>query len=251
MVVRNSYSGSYDSLTSETLTIKGLTSETSAINVTIIKELSAEFLNSVYETVMDAGYADAVKNEEEYSITVLGFKFYVVIVKSGYYYTVNVYTETKNSFFSNSVYMAETNNKNYDYNIVVRGSNNFINITCGGYNNTTYEKKIITIAKAKNLITNEEAYYFSGYEIDSSNGGHIINKNHNYNVLDASLSTYYTQSGLNTVSKLVCEPQLAYNGTYLIYSMLRGNSAVLSPGKYYKIGNEIYFNDKNYLFKVE
>ncbi len=257
MVVRNAYSGSYDSLTSETLTIVGLTSETSTTNVTIIKELSEEFLNSFYETIIDAGYSDATKNEDDYSITVLGFKFYVVIIKSGYYYIVNIYTETMNSTISlstNSVWMAETSKKDYDYNIVVRGSNNFINITCGAYKSTTSEKKIITIAKAKNLITNEEAYYFSGYEIDSSSSGakYIRNKNHNYNVLkNISFSTYYTESGLNTVSKLVCEPQLAYNGTYLIYSMLRGNSAVLSPGKYYKIGNEIYYNDRNYLFKVE
>lgn len=68
----------------ESLTIKELTSETSTTNVTIIKELSAEFLNSVYETVIDAGYSDAVKNEEEYSITVLGFKFYVVVNTSYY-----------------------------------------------------------------------------------------------------------------------------------------------------------------------
>lgn len=79
MVVRNAYSGSYSSLTSETLTIVGLTSETSTTNVTIVKELSTEFLNSVYETIVDAGYSDAVKNAEEYSITVLGFKFYVVV----------------------------------------------------------------------------------------------------------------------------------------------------------------------------
>lgn len=101
MVVRNAYSGSYSSLTSETLTIVGLTSETSTTNVTIIKELSTEFLNSVYETIVDAGYSDAVKNEEEYSIRVLGFKFYVVVNTS---YSPYVYAEPINNNLVNNSY---------------------------------------------------------------------------------------------------------------------------------------------------
>lgn len=265
MVVRNAYSGSYDSLTTETLTITGLTSETSTTNVSITKELSTEFLNSVYETIVDAGYSDAVKNEEEYSITVLGFKFYAVVNTS--YYPYIYATPISNAIFDgNSTIAKKINNTKYDYmyNIIVRGDSNMIVISYEPYSYLETEYTLLFIAKAKNLMTGENAYYFGGKMSTSSNSENfIINKEHNYsyytnNHYNLLENPRLSDTGLNTKSKYVCEPQLAWGGTFLIYSMIRGNDQIFTKGKYYKIGNDIYYchngrSDSNYpfLYKVE
>lgn len=264
MVVRNAYSGSYSSLTSETLTIVGLTSETSTTNVTIVKELSTEFLNSVYETIVDAGYSVAVKNAEEYSITVLGFKFYVVVNTN--YYPCVYCTPYGSSLYESRSIASKISNTQYDYmyNITVRGDSNFVYITYGSYSYYDEECGLFIIGKAKNLITEEDAYYFGKalYYNSSGYNAFIINKNHNYNYIFNSytlLSEPYSNSGLNTKTKYVCEPQLAYNGTYLLYSMIRSNKEVFIQGNYYKIGNDIYYCAKacrestsySFLYKVE
>lgn len=222
MVVRNAYSGSYASLTSETLTIVGLTSETSTTNVTIIKELSEEFLNSVYETIVDAGYSDAVKNEDEYSIRVLGFKFYVVVNTS---YSPYVYAKPINNNLATSYSIAKKiNNTQYDYmyNVTIRGDSNIIVISYEGYDYYgTREYTLFFIAKAKNLITGENGYFFGSnmYYSSSSAINYIINNEHNYNYIYGTgsyglLEPPHTNSGINIKNKYVCEPQLAYNGTY-------------------------------------
>lgn len=88
-----------------------------------------------------------------------------------------------------------------------------------------------------------------------SSGGNICEQSDTYIEIYSSsstnpLSTYLSSIGLNTKSKFVCVPQLAYNNTILIYSMIQGNSAVFTSGKYYKIGTEIYYNENGYLYKV-
>lgn len=262
MVVRNDYIGSYNSLTSENITISGLTSETSTTNVSIIKELSTKFFDSVYETIIDAGYSDAVKNETEYSITVLGFKFYVVVDTSWYPCIYATPIGSNISYTRNSI-AKRINNTQYDYmyNIIVRGDSNIITISYEPYDYYGEEEtRLFFIAKAKNLITGENAYYF-GSEMKVSNStyySYIINKEHNYTYYYNSptlLEDDYNYSGLNTKNKYVCAPMLAFYGTFLIYSMIRGNKAIFTKGKYYKIGNDIYYcNNSNYicpLYKVE
>lgn len=88
-----------------------------------------------------------------------------------------------------------------------------------------------------------------------SSGTFILReKNDLYNNFYSSstnpLDTYLSSAGLNTNSKFVCVPQLAYNNTCLINSMIQGNSSIFTAGKYYKIGTEIYYNEGGYLFKV-
>lgn len=265
MVVRNAYSGSYDALTSQNLTINGLTSGTSTTNTSICPELSLTFLNSVYDTLVDAGYNDAVKNETEYSITVLGLKFYVVVNTS--YYPCVYCTPYGSALYESQAIASKISTTQYDYmyNITVRGDSNFVYITYGSYSNYDKEYGLFVIAKAKNLITEEDAYYFGKALYYSTSGTNvfIINKNHNYKYISSSYTllceSYSGNAGLNTKTKYVCEPQLAYYGTYLIYSMIRGNNQIFTQGNYYKIGNDIYYCAKSYyensgycyLFKVE
>lgn len=264
-VMRNTFSGELSaspnlSTSYKTHTITGLTSETSTTNVNYMNaEASLHFLNALHKTLVDAGYGDAVKNETEYSITVLGFKFFIFITGSSYIIP-HIYTTGTTNYFSNSSSNAINNcssNSTYkelEYNITIRGDSNHVSIYYGSYNNPTGEYFLFSIAKGKNLITSTDIYMF-GQSISNYNYIFMREKddlyncfaNNVYNPLDKYIES---NKGLNTNSKFVCVPQLAYYNTCLIYSMIQGNSAVFTSGKYYKIGNEIYYNENGYLYKV-
>ncbi len=260
-VMRNTFSGELSaspnlSTSYKTHTITGLTSETSTTNVNYMNaEASLHFLNALHKTLVDAGYGDAVKNETEYSITVLGFKFFVFIIGSAHI-TPHIYTTGTTNSFANSNSNAINNStyKKLEYNITIRGDSNHVSIYYGSYNNPTGEYFLFSIAKGKNLITSTDIYMF-GQSISNYNYIFMREKdalyncfaNNVYNPLDKYIES---NKGLNTNSKFVCVPQLAYYNTCLIYSMIQGNSAVFTSGKYYKIGNEIYYNENGYLYKV-
>ncbi len=263
-VMRNTFSGTLSASTNistsyKTHTITGLTSETSTTNINYMNpEASIHFLNALHKTLVDAGYGDAIKNDDEYSITVLGFKFFVFIVGNNSIYPHIYTTGTTNQFVYNSAIYSINNPvqpfKDLEYNIIIRGDSNHFSIYYGSYNNPTAEHPLFSIAKGKNLITSSDIYMF-GQGISNSSYIYMREKNDLYNCFANSISNpmdKYTEGnkGLNTNSKFVCVPQLAYYNTCLIYSMIKGNSVVFTPYKYYKIGNEIYFNENGYLFKV-
>lgn len=264
--MRNTFSGELSaspnlSTSYKTHTITGLTSEASTTNVNYMNpEASLHFLNAMHKTLVDAGYGDAVKNETEYSITVLGFKFFVFVAGSGYICPF-IHTTGTTSYFANNGATYSINNgsssmyyKELGYNITIRGDSNHVSIYYGSHNYPTEEHLLFSIAKGKNLITSSDIYMF-GKSISDSSYIFMREKNNLYNCFANSVSNpldKYTEGnkGLNTNSKFVCVPQLAYYNTCLIYSMIQGNSAIFTPGKYYKIGNEIYYNEKGYLYKV-
>jgi len=263
-VMRNTFSGELSaspnlSTSYKTHTITGLTSETSTTNVNYMNpEASLHFLNAMHKTLVDAGYGDAFKNETEYSITVLGFKFFVFIIGNSYIIPHIYITGTTNYFYSssNGINNCSSNStyKELEYNITIRGDSNHVSIYYGSYNTPTEEHLLFSIAKGKNLITSSDIYMF-GKSISESSSIFMREKNDLYNCFANNVSNplnKYTEGnkGLNTNSKFVCVPQLAYYNTCLIYSMIQGNNAIFTPGKYYKIGNEIYYNEKGYLYKV-
>lgn len=260
-VMRNTFSGVLSAVPNlstsyKTYTITGLTSETSTTNVNYMnEEASLHFLNALHKTLVDAGYGDTVKNEAEHSITVLGFKFFTLVTGTGSL-TPSVYIHGYNSpisgntnyYIINEVYNPYSK---FDYNITVRGDSNHVSIYLGNYANPTAEQPLVSIAKGKNLITSSDIYMF-GSCINSTT--FMREKSDLYNCFLNNASTPLTQyvgyKGLNTNSKFVCVPQLAYYNTCLIYSMVQGNSSVFTSGKYYKIGSEIYYNENGYLYKV-
>jgi len=262
-VMRNTFSGELSaspnlSTSYKTHAITGLTSETSTTNVNYMNpEASLHFLNAMHKTLVDAGYGDAVKNETEYSITVLGFKFFVFITGSNSLYP-NIYTNGITNYLCSPSYRINGDKidiyKNLEYNIIVRGDSNHVSVYYGNYDNPTTETGLLSIAKGKNLITSSDIYLFEdSISRNSSNSVYMREKDSPYRcffVGSNPLNLTTGGSGLNTNSKFVCVPQLAYYNTCLIYSMIQGNSAVFTSGKYYKIGNEIYYNENGYLYKV-
>lgn len=263
-VMRNTFSGELSaspnlSTSYKTHAITGLTSETSTTNVNYMNpEASLHFLNAMHKTLVDAGYGDAVKNETEYSITVLGFKFFVFIVGNNSIYPMIYTISTTNCIYSSQSYHINGNQtdirKNLEYNITVRGDSNHVSVYFGSYNAPTTEIGLLSIAKGKNLVTSSDIYLFGpSISINTSNGVYMCEKDNPYSYFFIGynpLNLTTGGSGLNTNSKFVCVPQLAYYNTCLFYSMIQGNSAVFTSGKYYKIGNEIYYNENGYLYKV-
>lgn len=258
-----------DDIALTTHTITGLTAADSSTSVNYFcQQASLYFLKSIYKTLIDAGYSDAAKNEVEFSITVLGFKFFVLVPS---YYDIQKLTlfpsvhvhglSNKLNTFSNSssansgrIYTLNdisTYAKTLSYNIIIRGDEKCVQIAYSSYDYPNSEVPLIFIANAKNLITSEDSFLY-GSEFTDNSTDHVYfrDKNNLYNNIHQSInnnsyngyfSTYYTYTGLNTQSKFVCEPILGNYGTYLIYSLLKCNDVYFERGKYYKIGDDLYF----------
>lgn len=265
-VVKNHFETTLSDTSVTTHSITGLTSETSTTNVNYVsQEASLYFLRSIHQTLLDAGYNDVVKNELEYSISVFGFKFFIFI--SAYNNSINrygfeLYTYGLNNALSqrgkNSSNLQyeilndyHTNGTTLSFNLILRGNENCIQLGCSSYNCPNAEYPLIFLAKAKSLITSEEAFCYTSYFYDNvAIYIYIQDKNNLYNYVSGIANgnynghyfeTYYTNNGLNTASKFICEPVLGNYGTYLIYSLLKCNNKNFERGKYYKIGSDIYF----------
>lgn len=249
-----------DDITLTTHTITGLTAEGSSTNIAnFCQDGTLYFLKSIYKSLIDAGYTDAVLNEEDYSITVLGFKFYVISKSVNaisaitlypiiYVYGIGLDIGANISNNNNNYWLNESSKKTLSYNIIIRGDENCIQIAYSSFIYPNSEVPLIFIAKAKNLITDKESFcycyrfndgvydlvYFREKEALYTNQKQRIN-------YENFFPTYYISAGNNTNSKFVCEPILGNCGTYLTYSLLKCNSVNFERGKYYKIGNDLYF----------
>lgn len=261
-VIRKTFTGNLSGTpTGVAYTITGLTSESSTTNVTgTVIEATLHFLDSLYQTLIEAGYNDTVKNENDYSITILGFKVFVICIVSSNRIYPKIYTcgnksgVLPNSTTSASSSLAINNNTspytNLSYNVLVRGDSNHVSIYLGSFQNPNADYVLYSIAKGKDLITSSDIYMYAS----KINGTQYICKKDDLYTLIVNGSSVYNAtpsvSGLNTNSKFVCVPQLIHNNTILIPSMIQGNSAIFETGKYYKIGSEIYYNENGYLYKV-
>lgn len=267
-VVKNTFTTTLsDNISPTNYIITGLTSATSTTSVSYMwEEASLYLLQSIYQTLVDAGYTDAVMDKTDYSITVLGFKFFVLSQSddSSFHSFPCVYCYgTSKNYSKYSVYYNyrgyyslndfTSAGRTLSYNIIVRGDENCVQISYGSYMYPNSEVPIIFIAKAKNLITSEDAFCWTYYFDASINldDTHIYfrNKNELYNYFELNFygdpekgfDTYYPYTGLNSQYKMVCEPVLGYYGSFYIYSMIKCNNQYFEHGKYYKIGSDIYF----------
>lgn len=257
-VVKNTFSTTLNTVTTKTHTITGLSSETSTTSLGYMTaEVSLYFLRALYQTLVDAGYSDAIMNEEDYSITVLGFKFFVLIstgtsTQSSYIFCPTIYTYGVNSYIINvsNPYAAlnDTGKLNLEFNITVRGDENFIWISYGSFKYPNNDISLFVFAKGKNLIMDETNYLFGV----SLGGTHILycrnqselyiitNLSYLSNTILGSSNTWYNSQGYNTQSKMVLQPLLLNYGTCIYPSLIIPNNNI-TGGKYYKIGSDIYF----------
>lgn len=260
-VVKNTFSTTLNTVTTKTHTITGLSSETSTTSINYMTpEVSLYFLKSLYQTLVDAGYSDATMNEEDYSITVFGFKFFVLIStgtssQSSYSFCPMIYTYGVNNYITNvsSPYASlnDTGKLNLEFNITVRGDENFIWISYGSFKYPNYDISLFVFAKGKNLISDETNYLFG----TSLGGIHTLYcRNQSELYIITNLSNFYHTSlgsivkydsqGYNTQSKMVLQPLLLNYGTCIYPSLIIPNNNI-TGGKYYKIGSGIYFAGEN------
>ena len=256
-VVRNHFEKELSDASMIYITITGLTSENSILNnVSCNIESSLYLLRSIYKSLIDAGYTDVIKNEEEYSISVFGFKFFVINAPYSNNSKINnidiyiygaatrISNFDKNSSGCNSIISEDCTKISFD--IIIRGDKNCVYISYISAKYPLLERPIIFIAKSKNLITSEDAFFCYSYE---SLGAYIRNKNNLYNLYNLKfndsnyglLQTKNTMAGLSIPSKFVCEPITCYYGSFLVYSILKCNLINFCQMKYYKIGTDIYY----------
>lgn len=267
-VVKNTFSATLDSITYSNYTLTGLTSETSTLNVSNVSpEITKHFSQSLYQTLLDAGYTDAVLNEDEHSITVLGFKFFILCNKYSssnnpchpitFVYGINnwfsyyIYNYSSQNYYGINKY--NTNEKELEYHITVRGDKNCVSIMYSSPFYPNNENPLIFIAKSKNLITSEDAFLFSCTMYASSNslfGDYFYYRNKSdlykyYEEINTRfnyiINTSSTQYGLSTSSKYIISPVLGYYKSYLVKSMIVSDQALFAGRKYYKIGPDIYY----------
>ncbi len=261
-VVKNTFTKTLSSITSASYTITGLTSATSTTSMSYMsKELTTQFMTSIYQSLLDAGYSDAAMNTSDYSLSVLGFKFFVLMRTyngSNLQSTPLVYTHGNSTYIgstseNDTYYINTTDYYNLSYKIIIRGSSDCVGIWYSSYKYPNSEIPLIFIAKAKNLITGGDGYCFCNrwYNNNSSYKVYFRNKNDLYTVVSDVCINYshymmpypaYIGTGLNTASKFVCEPVLGNYGTYLIKSVIKSNEKIFTSGSYYQIGTDKYFN---------
>lgn len=281
MVVRKTFIHDYDdNLTSSSVLPDGIYNNASqTLSLGHFPVMSKQFINDLYETIVAAGYTDAVLDEDKYKITVLGFSFLCIAYTSGYnccpYIMPFGMTKQRYDFRGDKSNGAVSTNytlngttsdiyKNFSYNIIIRGDSNGIHIYYGSYNTPNGNYPLFFIQKGKDIINNSNIFIF-GRDIGTSTTyyNYYLNENASYEeVLTESciyvgsgalyVDNYYSEIGVNTKYKYVCHPLFAYVGNYIYYSMIRGNSVIFTPGNYYKLGTEVYYCTPAYhLYKVE
>jgi hypothetical protein len=285
MVIRANFSGSVSKTadsngtnwnTLETINLP-TKSKTETNSYRHLPKWSKIFFDAIYQILVNAGY-ELTKNESEYSISLWGFKFYVLSsYGSNYYFYPDIAINGKSTtFYHESAYInssySDTNKVDYNFTLTLRGSDNMFNLTLTKTNNPTQEYGIIFLAKAIHTPTKEDYFVFNQY-IQPQNA--FIKKNNLYDYFETSncilmsTNTYSNYEKHNTyygVGKGYNKiPLTTQQYDFIIKDMLYTTSDnIIQMGNYYKIGNEIYYSndaikpgysnavtDSMYLYKVD
>lgn len=273
MVIKNTFSGTVDSSkydTNESIKLP-LTSATSQDNVSHYPVWSKVALNAIYKTLVDAGYTP-IKNEAEYSISIWGFKFYVLVNNSSSIKgTISIYRNGNTSAYCNySTYMHDSRllqSNEYKFILTIRGNDDMFEMTFSPCDNITTEYWMFAISKAVHIPTKSDVIYTM---LSYSSSSVISNAFEKSNLYD-SLTTYEILN--KTVDDLTVFKNYVGVGkgyikiplfTVAFDCMIKGaimclntSSYLTEFNKYYKIGNEIYYcggrnyDTSPYLIKVD
>lgn len=269
-VVRKTFRGTVSNGELTNVTYKGLTSEDSTQNFNICIETTLHFLNSLCQTLIEAGYEDTTVNENEYYITILGEQFYFMCTgcsssNSSRLSSVNFRGGASISL-SNSISQYNT----LFYGIVIRGDENHVSIYIKPNRSTdllSNECQALHIFNMKNVITQNDAilivgsmnnrsssnivpgYAYGGCYIKEKNTPHKIS--YSGNNLSNIFSSNYIDKANNTSEKVVVTPMTCFFGSYIIFSMIGCTSAIFETGKYYKIGENTYYCEGGSLYKID
>lgn len=270
MVIKNTFSGTVDSskyTTSETIKLP-LTSATSQDSISHYPVWSKVALNAIYKTLVDAGYTP-IKNEAEYSISIWGFKFYVLVTNysSG---TISIYRNGNRAAYCDyytSMRTGDLSNNEYKFILTIRGNDDMFEMNFSSYSNMTTEYWIFAISKAVYIPTKSDVIYtmflYSSstvypWAVEKSN---LYNSLTTYNILNRTVDNLTVFKNYVGVGKGYIKIPLF---TVAFDCMIKGaimclytSSYFTEFNKYYKIGNEIYYcsgcsySTSPYLIKVD
>lgn len=256
-VVTNTFSGEDTNYNKSEYIDLPLMSASSTQRISIYSSLSKTFAHAIYTTLLDAGY-NATYNENVCSINIWGFEFYPII---------NSYIQVFIKGLSNSTPLISNNsttyrinvNSSYSFSVTVRGSSDAFNILIGGMGYETSENPILFLAKAVHIPTNKNGFFCMSDLCSSSNiYSHTYFEDNLYTIYNKCTNylKYFSVNNqanyLGTGKGYILVPQLTSDSAWYIKGLVESNTALLSPNKYYKLNNEIYYSNNNrLLYRVD
>lgn len=262
--VRNTFNITLGSVTIvEDKAFPGMTDDGGIVEDCFVTEATAAFQKAIYRTLLDAGY-EATMNEEAYSVTVLGFTFFPLIHSTkvnAEYYTAYpyLYAYGHDEYLSGGNVQAKCLNNgsggmNLNFSIHVRGDENSVAITFGGYDDIDRNYLLLLVSRATNMV-DQSKWYFYTCAYQTAN-----NANYCYYRSEADVYTVYQENRLSTSSsynystfcypsmgslgqsesKITCLPVICHCGSILAYPLLAGHDD-FEGGGYYRIGEHIYW----------
>lgn len=284
MVIRNTFTGT---VTDEELNVSktinlNLTSATTTTAVSHYPAWSKVLLNAVYTVLVDAGYTPT-KNEEDYSIEIWGFKFYVLggvysssykivpyIYAPGYTFGgINQYILSNDrghsTGISKSACQTTVKSDEYKFTLTLRGNDDMFMLQLGGYDYPSQQYNLFFVAKAHYVPKNADAFIYSEglaysglyYTAVLADDLYTPVINHMANVLYYVSDYENTDTGVGLGYYKI--PQTTRDYDFIIKGMIYTNMRKVTAGEYYKLGNEIYYANKSeessssypFLYKVD
>lgn len=270
MVIKNTFSGTVDSSkysTGESINLP-LTSATSQDSVSHYPVWSKVALNAIYKTFVDAGYTP-IKNEAEYSISIWGFKFYVLVTNYGNG-TISIYrngdTGAYCSYYTDMRSSRSLQSNEYKFILTIRGNDDMFEMTFSSASNITTEYWMFAISKAVHIPTKSDVIYTMLSYSSSTVVFNAFEKSNLYNSLSCHKILSQTVNDISSFMNYIGMGK-GYIKVPLFTTgfdcMIKGailcleiTSDLTAFNQYYKIGNEIYYcggrsNDMSYLIKVD
>lgn len=268
-VVRKTFSGTVSgSGIQEYVNFTGIASEDSETRVSTNVEMTLHFLNSLCQTLIEAGYEDTTVNEEGYYITIFGEHIY---------FSIDSCTSTNGSEIDFTYFRGNRNftsprsyltyNKTINYGIVIRGDKDHISIyiqTCKSINTLEAEIQFLHIFKMNNVLNKGESILFiNNFRDPGSTYPGIVdlfyvkekNKPYDFSLNNLTntmvLSSNYIFQGNSSFENYIVTPMLCFYGNYLIPSMIGCSKPLFTTGKYYKIGENTYYCEGGSLYKID
>lgn len=271
MVIKNTFSGTVDSSKyniSETIKLP-LTSATSQNSVSHYPVWSKVALNAIYKTLVDAEYTP-IKNEAEYSISIWGFKFYVLVTNYGSG-SISIYRngDDIHRYCDYVTSMRSSNSlqsNEYKFILTIRGNDDMFEMTFSSCSNITTEYWIFAISKAVHIPTKSDVIYTMLLCSSSTVIFNAFEKSNLYNSLSChkilsqtvnDISSFMNYIGMGKgyikVPLFTTGFDCMIKGAILC---LKTTSDLTAFNQYYKIGNEIYYcggysSNISYLIKVD
>lgn len=245
----NNFELPISAVTSESYTVTGITAKDSVDSYTNgCREGAVLFGGAIHQTLLDSGY-DAIFDEVNLKITVLGFSFFVKAhnASNSLYGSCSICGALSNGYSNVCPKLVASSGTTLKFTLILRGDNNGFIISaigCANYGSYTVDDEniVIGVFKTINLITNEPTWIsFRAYggkyvSLSSDIYAPISESEHKEERL-----VYSACTDQNIEGQYLYSPVFSYYGTVYVPSAIVYCSKLLTDNSFYKIGDEIFF----------